>query len=199
MSHSNRVESGTGALLRAMAAFAVVAAISLLGMTATAAGPCEGEAHRQFDFWLGEWEVRTADGTLAGVNNISREHGGCVLHERYSTSRGYSGESLNVFDPSRKVWHQTWVDNAGTLLLLEGGLRGESMVLEGQTIGTVLPGPRMPMAAFASTGNPPTPPGTGAPCLMAGTPGTSPTLRTILSRLFAAITGAMKFLRQQVL
>tara|TARA_R110002110_G_scaffold43803_2_gene135677 strand:- start:37988 stop:38527 length:540 start_codon:yes stop_codon:yes gene_type:complete len=135
MSHSNRVESGTGALLRAMAAFAVVAAISLLGMTATAAGPCEGEAHRQFDFWLGEWEVRTADGTLAGVNNISREHGGCVLHERYSTSRGYSGESLNVFDPSRKVWHQTWVDNAGTLLLLEGGLRGESMVLEGQTTG----------------------------------------------------------------
>ena len=44
------------------------------------------------------------------------------------------GESLNVYDGARKVWHQTWVDTAGTLLLLEGNLRGKSMVLEGQTI-----------------------------------------------------------------
>ncbi|MEO7338154.1 MAG: hypothetical protein ABIV63_16395, partial [Caldimonas sp.] len=46
--------------------------------------------------------------------------------------RGYSGESLNAYDASRKVWHQTWVDSSGTLLVLEGGLRGGSMVLEGQ-------------------------------------------------------------------
>jgi hypothetical protein len=31
------------------------------------------------------------------------------------------------------VWHQTWVDNQGTLLLLEGGMRSGSMVLEGQS------------------------------------------------------------------
>jgi len=48
--------------------------------------------------------------------------------------RGYSGESLNTYDATRKVWHQTWVDTSGTLLLLEGGLRGDSMVLEGQTV-----------------------------------------------------------------
>ena len=36
----------------------------------------------------------------------------------------------------RKTWHQTWVDTTGTLLLLEGGLRSGSMVLEGQTTGT---------------------------------------------------------------
>jgi hypothetical protein len=56
-----------------------------------------------------------------------------VLHERYDTGRGYRGESLNTYDAARKTWHQTWVDNAGTLLLLEGGLRDGSMVLEGQT------------------------------------------------------------------
>jgi len=90
---------------------------------------------RQFDFWLGDWNVYTPDGKLAGVNSIVREYGGCVLHERYSTNHGYSGESLNVYDASRKVWHQTWADSTGTLLLLEGGLRGVSMVLEGQTVG----------------------------------------------------------------
>jgi len=103
--------------------------------TAAAAGACDAREHRQFDFWLGEWNVRTPDGKLAGVNSISGEYGGCVLHERYSTDRGYGGESLNVYDAARKTWHQTWVDSSGTLLLLEGGLRGRSMVLEGQTVG----------------------------------------------------------------
>jgi hypothetical protein len=103
--------------------------------TAAAADACEVAEHRQFDFWLGDWNVHTPDGKLAGVNSIVREYGGCVLHERYSTNHGYSGESLNMYDASRKVWHQTWVDSTGTLLLLEGGVRGGSMVLEGQTVG----------------------------------------------------------------
>jgi hypothetical protein len=32
-----------------------------------------------------------------------REYGGCVLHERYDTGKGYSGESLNVYDAARKT------------------------------------------------------------------------------------------------
>jgi protein-tyrosine-phosphatase len=94
---------------------------------------CDSPWHHQFDFWVGEWEVRTPDGRLAGVNRIEREYDGCVLHERYSTDRGFKGESLNGYSPGRKVWHQTWVDNQGTLLLLDGGLQGSSMVLEGET------------------------------------------------------------------
>jgi hypothetical protein len=111
---------------------------ALLSMTATvhAAPACEGPEFRAFDFWLGEWKVRTPDGKLVGANAITREYGGCVLHERYDTGRGYSGESLNIYDAGRKVWHQTWVDTSGTLLTLEGGLRNGSMVLEGQTTGT---------------------------------------------------------------
>ena len=80
-----------------------------------------------------QWEAHTPAGTLAGTNRIEREYGGCVLHEHYTTGRGYSGESLNIYDSSRKVWHQTWVDTDGTLLLLEGGARDGAMVLEGQT------------------------------------------------------------------
>lgn len=99
------------------------------------AAPCNTSAHRAFDFWLGEWQVHTPDGKLAGVNRIEREYGGCVLHERYTTSHGYSGESLNIYDANRKVWHQTWVDSSGTLLLLEGDIREGKMVLEGQTTG----------------------------------------------------------------
>jgi hypothetical protein len=32
------------------------------------------------------------------------------------------------------MWHQTWVDNAGTVLLLDGRLGGNAMVLEGPGI-----------------------------------------------------------------
>lgn len=106
------------------------------GLAAAAmAAPCEGPAHREFDFWLGAWQVRTPDGKLAGSNRIESEYDGCVLHERYDTGRGYRGESLNIYDAGRKVWHQSWVDNTGTLLLLEGRRVGGRMVLEGQTAG----------------------------------------------------------------
>ena len=98
--------------------------------------PCAAAEHRAFDFWIGEWNVHGSNGKLAGTNSIKREMGGCVLHERYDTGRGYSGESFNIYDAPRKVWHQTWVDSTGMLLLLEGGIRDGRMVLEGQTTGT---------------------------------------------------------------
>ena len=97
------------------------------------AAPCDGLEHRAFDFWLGEWQVKTPEGKFAGVNRITKEYGGCVLHEHYNTGRGYRGESFNIYDAGRKVWHQSWVDNSGTLLLLEGGMHAGKMVLEGET------------------------------------------------------------------
>lgn len=103
----------------------------LIAMGADAA--CESVAYRDFDFWLGYWAVYTPDGTLAGHNQITAEYGGCVLHERYSTPGAFRGESLNSYDPGREQWHQTWVDNAGTLLLLSGRLEGKDMVLSGTT------------------------------------------------------------------
>jgi hypothetical protein len=93
-----------------------------------------GDAHRAFDFWIGEWDVHGKDGTRVGTNSIQRAIGGCALHERYDTGRGYHGQSFNVYDASRKVWHQTWVDSSGLLLLLEGGVRDGNMVLEGKTV-----------------------------------------------------------------
>ncbi|WP_265583832.1 hypothetical protein [Chitinimonas koreensis] len=106
--------------------FGILAIIASSMSIAMAASPCDSSAHRAFDFWLGEWQVHTPDGKLAGTNRISSEYNGCVLHERYDTGRGFSGESLNSYDAGRKVWHQTWVDTSGTLLLLEGACATEA-------------------------------------------------------------------------
>ncbi len=87
--------------------------------------------HRQFDFWLGDWEVRLADGRLAGTNRITREPGGCVLVERWKSSRGGSGISLNYFSPAGREWIQQWVGSDGSLINIRGGLEGQSMRLVG--------------------------------------------------------------------
>jgi len=118
-------------------AVALLAVAVLLPVPASGqapAGACATEAHRAFDFWVGSWEVRTPDGRVVGHNTIERKMAGCVLHERYRTPRGYEGESLNIYDASRGVWHQTWTDNGGLLLRIEGGLQGEAMVMEGETV-----------------------------------------------------------------
>lgn len=94
--------------------------------------PCSSPEHRQFDFWLGEWEVRTATGDAAGRNTIQRTAGGCGLREEWRGARGLVGTSLNTYSVERGTWHQTWIDSSGTLLLLDGGIRGGAMVLEGE-------------------------------------------------------------------
>lgn len=100
----------------------------------TPAPACAAGQHRQFDFWIGVWDVHQADGKLAGRNTITRAYGGCVIEEHYVGARGYAGGSLNIYDASRDRWHQTWVDNGGLLLKLDGAFRDGKMVMEGETL-----------------------------------------------------------------
>lgn len=93
---------------------------------------CAAEGHRQFDFWIGSWEVTTPDGQVAGTNEIDAVLGGCGLRERWQGRGGMTGTSLNAYDPHTGTWHQTWVDDRGGFLLLSGGLEGGSMVLSGE-------------------------------------------------------------------
>ncbi|GAB3736507.1 hypothetical protein GCM10028862_21160 [Luteimonas pelagia] len=113
--------------------------IALLGVLsvagrANAQAACDTPDHRAFDFWIGTWDVHTAEGKLAGRNVISKVQGGCALREAYSTARGYAGESLNAYDRDRGTWHQTWVDTGGLVLQLEGGMEDGSMVMAGETV-----------------------------------------------------------------
>jgi hypothetical protein len=95
--------------------------------------PCAAPGFRQFDFWIGDWEVRTPDGRLAGTNKIEAILEGCALQERWTGSGGSRGTSLNFYEPGAGIWNQVWVDNEGTVLRLGGGLRGGRMILEGRT------------------------------------------------------------------
>jgi len=95
---------------------------------------CTAAPHRQFDFWLGDWDVTDAKGKAAGRNRIVALHDGCVLQENWSGTGGFTGTSLNAYDADRKTWHQTWVDNNGGVLQLDGRYADGRMMLAGESL-----------------------------------------------------------------
>ncbi|GAB4232270.1 MAG: hypothetical protein Tsb0034_04940 [Ekhidna sp.] len=76
--------------------------------------PClTDEKNKQFDFWLGEWDVYV-NANKVGENSITKAQGGCAVHEFYSTvPGGFAGQSINYYDPIDKKWRQNWVGNSG--------------------------------------------------------------------------------------
>lgn len=96
---------------------------------AASTAPCTTPAHRQFDFWIGSWDVRSGAGETAGRSRVTSEFGGCVLREQWTGARGRAGSSFNIFDAATGRWHQTWVDDSGMLLLLNGSLRDDGAIM----------------------------------------------------------------------
>jgi len=92
---------------------------------------CKTPEYRQFDFWVGEWDVFGPKGKQVGRSSIRLILGGCVVLENWKGSGGVEGTSLNIYDSADAHWHQAWVDGSGTRLDLAGGLRGGAMVLSG--------------------------------------------------------------------
>jgi hypothetical protein len=90
---------------------------------------CTAPEHRQFDFWLGDWDVKGPKGNLVGTNLITLELGGCVLQEHWTNTQGNRGSSFNIFSNSDQKWHQAWVDDGGTFLNLIGEFKDGKMVL----------------------------------------------------------------------
>ena len=66
---------------------------------------------------------------LAGLVLIA---GGCAVHELYEQTDGLIGDSILSFDPVRKVWQQTWVNNGGGLMVLTGAFKDGAVTLEGE-------------------------------------------------------------------
>jgi hypothetical protein len=122
--------------LRVLAtAFAALVATGAGAQSAAPArpSPCAAPEHRQFDFWIGTWDVFGPAGRKVGENRIERIAGGCALLEQWTGSGNVTGKSLNIYDVSDGRWHQTWVDSSGTLLMLAGGVAEASMVMSAST------------------------------------------------------------------
>jgi hypothetical protein len=94
---------------------------------------CAAPAYRQFDFWVGDWDVFDVGSPVQVAHaQVDLILDGCVLREDYHGTDGHKGQSFTIYDAARNVWHQTWVTNRGELLEIEGKLDAGVMVLTGE-------------------------------------------------------------------
>lgn len=101
-----------------MAALALIAAGA--GAQPAPGAACQEAQYRQFDFWIGSWDVYGPAGKRVGESRIESFAGGCGVAEFWSATSGVSGRSLNMYAAGDKAWHQVWVDSSGSRLLLDG-------------------------------------------------------------------------------
>ncbi len=98
--------------------------------------PCSSTPYRQFDFWIGEWEVFGANGQKAGDSRISLVLDSCTIFEEWTSAtiqKGirYAGKSFNSYHAGRKKWQQYWIDNTGnTTEYFDGHFETGKMILQ---------------------------------------------------------------------
>jgi tetratricopeptide (TPR) repeat protein len=93
--------------------------------------PCSAAEYRQFDFWLGEWDVFNPAGQKIGTNSITSTNDGCVLLESWRDARGGTGNSFNFYETNTKRWHQFWVASNGNAAPLSAAADGTPMPMSG--------------------------------------------------------------------
>ena len=139
-----------GSLLGSLFAFVAACGGAAAESSSPAATPttpapskaCADAAHREFDFWIGDWDLvlrarRSAASEewdeAKATNQIRATHGGCVIEERFAADgpgEPWSGHSVSAFTQGK--WRQTWVDDQGSYLLFVGARTKDAMILEGE-------------------------------------------------------------------
>jgi hypothetical protein len=94
--------------------------------------PCSRPECRQFDFWVGEWDVHGPNGRKAGTNRIEPILNRCALQENWTGASGSGGRSVNFFHPGRRKWVQVWVNAQGGVIEIEGEYRDGAMHFTGE-------------------------------------------------------------------
>lgn len=75
--------------------------------------PCNSPPYHLLDFWIGNWNVGSADGTQqAGKNTIVKILGGCAIIENWTGVSGIEGKSLFYFDDAEQTWKQIWMTDS---------------------------------------------------------------------------------------
>lgn len=97
-----------------------------------AAAPCAGPAYHQFDFFVGNWTVTNKAGKTVGSDAVTKKMNDCVIFERWRDATGPgSGFGITGFQAGRHTWHQTFMDDTGLVLTLDGALENGGMHLRG--------------------------------------------------------------------
>jgi hypothetical protein len=140
------MRSTSPVLLASLLLLSVPVAAQVSDSAAAAAArryPCRAlpEA-RQFDFWVGDWDVTPFQAPAAsapraiGTNRVELHLGDCMLLENWVSAgaAGGAGKSINFYDRNRRQWRQVWVADRGGSLDYAGEFKEGAMRFEGWTL-----------------------------------------------------------------
>ena len=102
-----------------------------LAQTQPAAAPAQIPINQEFDFWLGDWEVTSADGVVLGWSRIVLQPGRRVLHETWSDTQGGGGNGWLAHNAGGGAWHYVYAGRDGSFAELSGGMVGGKIMLSG--------------------------------------------------------------------
>lgn len=79
--------------------------------------PCRADAQtREFDFWVGEWDVfATGTNFTVGRSSIQKASGDCMILENWTAigPMPHNGKSMNYVNPETGKWEQLWIGSNG--------------------------------------------------------------------------------------
>ena len=106
----------------------------ILAVADKKANPCAyNSLARQFDFWVGEWDVKSPQGQKVGTNSVQLILGDCVVFENWTGGGGGTGKSFNFYNANTGKWQQTWVDDKGSVLEFMGEYKEGAMRFTAET------------------------------------------------------------------
>lgn len=113
--------------------FIALALTSLMTLPQASPAP---DATKDMDFWIGNWKCAGDSYDAAGkaskteaTNKIAKILDGKVVEENFKMGT-FVGRSYSTYDPTAKLWRQTWVDNQGSYIALTGKFADGKMILQ---------------------------------------------------------------------
>ena len=157
MTENQLLQTRRGAIAAALAAASGAAAIATAARAAAQAGAVTtadptgftGDAH-DFDYHIGDWTMANRRlkkrwvsnpewDEFPGTDRYVKYLGGIVnVDEAVFPTKGFSGLSIRVFDPGRRLWSEYWINasTSGTPLAppMVGGFRGDHGLFYGDDV-----------------------------------------------------------------
>ena len=97
--------------------------------------PCKySEDAKQFNFWVGEWDVYNPQGRHDGTSVIQSIANGCGVLENWADNFGGTGKSINFYDPNDGKWYQFWIGANGVPGRWSGVYRDGAIRYETETV-----------------------------------------------------------------
>ena len=125
-------------MLHVLSLLSAAQAAAAAAPATNAAPACTSAEHRQFDFWLGRWDVYGPKGRLVAHSLIENVYNGCGIRENWMPLNNQTGGSLNIYLPAETRWEQFWIDSAGSRAIFTGGWNGSAMVIQGKWGGPLV-------------------------------------------------------------